>query len=156
IRGFERFLEAGCDNCHSGPMFSDFEAHVLGVPDNPKLATSDAGLNGTYAFRTPSLRNIGLTAPYFHSGLAGDLEDVLRFYLLVRRPNNGGGPGGGMDINPNVNPNQLAPELRQLQLGPGDVDEIRAFLLALNDEDFDRDIPNRVPSGLSVGGNIGQ
>jgi cytochrome c peroxidase len=33
------------------------------------------------AFRTPSLRNIGLTAPYFHDGSAATLEDVVRFYV---------------------------------------------------------------------------
>ena len=34
VRGMERFQSIGCVNCHSGPMFSDYTAHVLGVPDN--------------------------------------------------------------------------------------------------------------------------
>jgi cytochrome c peroxidase len=33
------------------------------------------------AFRTPSLRNLGLTAPYFHDGSAATLEDVVKFYV---------------------------------------------------------------------------
>jgi cytochrome c peroxidase len=53
VRGMERFQSAGCINCHSGPMFSDFTAHVLAVPDNPKLPASDAGMGNEYAFRTP-------------------------------------------------------------------------------------------------------
>jgi cytochrome c peroxidase len=52
IRGMNRFETIGCANCHSGPMFSDFKTHVLAVPDNGKLAASDSGTNGTYAFRT--------------------------------------------------------------------------------------------------------
>jgi cytochrome c peroxidase len=63
VRGMERFQSAGCINCHSGPMFSDFTAHVLAVPDNPKLPASDAGMGSEYAFRTPSLRNLAVTAP---------------------------------------------------------------------------------------------
>ncbi|MEL7223180.1 MAG: cytochrome-c peroxidase, partial [Bacteroidota bacterium] len=54
IRGFNRFRNIGCDDCHSGPMFSDFELHVLAVPDHPMLTESDRGANGTYAFRTPT------------------------------------------------------------------------------------------------------
>ena len=54
-RGMERFQSVGCVNCHNGPMFSDFTAHVLAVPDNRKLTASDAGVSQSYAFRTPSL-----------------------------------------------------------------------------------------------------
>jgi cytochrome c peroxidase len=39
------------------------------------------------AFRTPSLRNIGLTAPYFHDGSARTLADVVRFYNEGGKPN---------------------------------------------------------------------
>ena len=86
ISGMERFDRAGCANCHSGPMFSDFEPHVLGVPDNAKLAQSDAGVAGGYAFRTPSLRNLRYTAPYMHNGAFSTLNDVLRFYNGGRPP----------------------------------------------------------------------
>lgn len=151
IEGFEQFLDIGCANCHSGPMFSDFETHVLGVPDNDKLPRSDAGQNGTYAFRTPTLRNVGITAPYFHSGRADDLEDVLDFYIRIQGNGNGGG-GGALPINPNAG--QLANELRNLRLQRQDIDEIEAFLLALTDPNFDDRAPTRVPSGLPVGGNI--
>src|SRR5688500_16838856 len=74
VRGMERFESAGCINCHSGPMFSDFATHVLAVPDNQKLPESDSGVNKTYAFRTPSLRNLGVTAPYMHNGVFASLQ----------------------------------------------------------------------------------
>ena len=79
IEGMRAFENVGCAACHSGPMFSDFQVHVLGVPDNAKLPESDQGLNQTYAFRTPSLRNLEYTAPYMHSGVFSSLRDVLRF-----------------------------------------------------------------------------
>ena len=50
--------------------------------------------------------------------------------------------------------NQIAQDARQLNLRQNDINDIIAFLDALNDDDFDRIIPNSVPSGLQVGGNI--
>ena len=55
VQGMQSFRDAGCATCHSGDMFSDYQLHVLSVPDNAKNATSDAGANNTYAFRTASL-----------------------------------------------------------------------------------------------------
>jgi cytochrome c peroxidase len=142
IQGMNRFERAGCANCHNGPMFSDYQLHVLGVPDNRKLPQSDAGANLTYAFRTASLRNLAYTAPYMHSGAFRDLDDVLDFYDDVRRrPRNG-----------NVSRNQLDPLLRRLRVNSER--SIIAFLGALNDDSFDKTIPARVPSGLSPGGRI--
>ena len=45
VRGMDRFQQIGCVNCHNGPMFSDFAAHVLAVPDSSKLPESDSGVN---------------------------------------------------------------------------------------------------------------
>jgi len=143
IRGMEQFDRAGCVNCHAGPMFSDFKPHVLGVPDNAKLVSSDAGIEGAYAFRTPSLRNLRYTAPYMHSGTFQTLQDVLGFYRGGRR----------RPQNANVRRDQLDPLLGRVNVGRGNVDII-AFLNALNDDGFDKTIPARVPSGLTPGGNI--
>ena len=151
VRGMDRFQRIGCVNCHKGPMFSDYKLHVLGVPDNRLLTQTDAGgVDGGYAFRTASLRNLRYTAPYMHSGVLEDLQDVLRFYNRVQR---GGGNRPGAR-NTNVSRDQLDPLVRQLRgVGRGNGD-LLAFLDALNDEAFDRTIPARVPSGLAVGGNI--
>lgn len=153
LRGMRRFERIGCVRCHNGPMFSDYKLHVLGVPDNAALPASDAGAGdrGTgerYAFRTASLRNLAFTAPYMHSGIFETLEDVLEFYDDVdsRR---------GNDRNPNVSREDLDPLLRRLRGVDEDDEDLIAFLEeALSDPGFDRTIPPRVPSGLSVGGRI--
>jgi cytochrome c peroxidase len=147
LRGMQRFQRIGCMNCHVGPMFSDFKVHTLGVPDNRKLADSDAGVEGRYRFRTPSLRNLVHTAPYMHSGTLATLDDVIEFYDDV----NGG--RRGRTRNPNVGGSDLDPLLRRLNVNGGRRDLV-AFLQALSDDTFDREIPARVPSGLAVGGRI--
>jgi cytochrome c peroxidase len=151
VRGMERFRSAGCIKCHSGPMFSDFKAHVLAVPDNAKLPASDSGVNKTYGFRTPSLRNLSVTAPYMHNGVFASLPEVINFYQRINR---GGGRRGGRGVNLQVSRDQIDPLARQLNMrGRGQRDLI-AFLRALDDPGFDRAIPDRVPSGLEVGGKI--
>lgn len=158
IRGMERFQTAGCVNCHNGPMFSDFTAHVLPVPDNRKLEQSDSGVDQTYAFRTPSLRNLSETAPYMHNGVFRSLPDVIDFYQRISRGGGrrggGGGRGGGRGGNPNVGPAAVDPLVRQLDLRGRGQRDIVEFLRALDDPAFDRTIPPRVPSGLPVGGRV--
>ncbi len=155
VRGMERFQSTGCINCHSGPMFSDFATHVLGVPDNAKLPESDSGANQTYAFRTASLRNLSSTAPYMHNGVFATLPEVINFYARLSR--GGGRRGGGRGargVNPQVSRDQIDPLARDLNMrGRGQRDLI-AFLRAMDDPSFDRTIPERVPSGLSVGGRL--
>jgi cytochrome c peroxidase len=143
IRGMQDFQRIGCTNCHSGPMFSDYKLHVLGVPDNDKLLASDRGANQTYAFRTASLRNLAYTAPYMHDGVFPTLEDVLRFY------------SGGRGLrNPDVDFDQRDPLLRRLRGLRGSQSDILEFLAALNDDSFDKTMPARIPSGLQPGGRI--
>jgi cytochrome c peroxidase len=140
----QSFRDAGCVACHSGDMFSDYQLHVLSVPDNTKNKVSDAGANNTYAFRTASLRNLQFTAPFMHSGVFQDLNQVLQFYGRI---------AGGNSQNPNVNIRQVDARIRQVRIG-GRQQEIIAFINALSDNSFDKTIPVRVPSGLNVGGNI--
>ncbi len=142
IQGMQAFQNNGCINCHSGAMFSDYQLHVLSVPDNSKQPT-DAGANGTYAFRTPSLRNLALTAPYMHSGVFRSLDDVLNFYDRI---------GDHRSQNAHVSDNQLDGKLQRIN--NRDRQLIIQFLTSLNDPSFDKTIPTRVPSNLHVGGNI--
>jgi cytochrome c peroxidase len=152
-RGRQSFDTAGCDGCHEGPMFSDFDLHAEGVAENPKLAEPDAGTR-RFRFRTPSLRNVALTAPYMHNGMLRTLEDVLRFYDNGRSENpnvvaGGGRQGGG------AGPAQLA--RRFVRVDDMKEDEMRnivAFLESLSDTNFDKTIPVRVPSGLTPGGRM--
>ncbi len=140
IQGMNAFASNGCNRCHSGPMFSDYALHILSVPDNPKLPT-DAGANGTYAFRTPSLRNLSLTAPYMHSGVFSNLNDVLNFYDQV---------GERRSQNAHVSSGQLDDKLQCINRRESDA--IIQFLNALKDVSFDKSIPTTVPSGLNTGG----
>jgi hypothetical protein len=95
-RGLDAFTRANCTACHRGPMLSDFRLHALGVKESPLLKTPDAG-NGRYQFRTPSLRNVALTAPYMHNGTFKTLAEVVAFYDrgVSENPNVATGPGPG-------------------------------------------------------------
>ena len=146
IQGMRQFEQVGCINCHNGPMFSDYKLHVLGIRDNRLLQESDVGaIEQPYAFRTPSLRNLAYTAPYMHNGLFATLDDVVEFYDDV---------GDRNERNVNLQRNQMDPLIRTLDDPDNHERELIAFLNALNDNNFDRKIPDRVPSGLNPGGEI--
>ena len=151
IRGLEEFDDAGCDRCHGGPMFSDFDLVAEGVAEHPLVEEPDAGA-GRFRFRTPSLRNVALTAPYMHNGTVATLEDVLEFY------------DEGRSRNPNVvarrsgdaeGVTRLSRSFRRVDdMSPQEQADIIAFLEALTDPNFDRTILARVPSDLPPGGFI--
>ncbi|MCF0073035.1 cytochrome-c peroxidase [Dyadobacter sp. CY261] len=141
--GLNAFLVTGCAKCHSGPMFSDFKLHTLGVPDTGNRKESDFGANKNYAFRTPSLRNLRYTAPYMHSGKFTTLDQVLMFYEDI---------AGGKLPNPLVQAKQMDPLATHLDVNFKDISRIVEFLNTLNDDSFDKIIPESVPSGLPVMG----
>jgi cytochrome c peroxidase len=160
-RGQQAFNRAGCDNCHEGVMFSDFDEHAEGVKEHTLVAEPDSG-GGRFRFRTPSLRNVALTAPYMHNGVLATLEDVLRFYDAGRseNPNVVNVPrsrGNNGNNNPPV-PNSVARLDRQFvgvrNMSDREMQDIIAFLGALTDTKFERTVPERVPSGLRPGGRI--
>jgi cytochrome c peroxidase len=149
-RGLETFDDVGCDRCHDGPMFSEFDLNAEGVPEHPLLSEPDAG-DGRFRFRTPTLRNVALTAPYMHNGTLATLEDVLRFYDNGRSENPNVSAAGGRRRD-----DGLARLDRSFQrvddMSEREVQDIIAFLESLTDSNFDRTIPARVPSGLPPGG----
>jgi cytochrome c peroxidase len=69
------FLDGGpsCFRCHSGINFSDSKFHNNGL-----------GIEGV--FKTPTLRNVAVTAPYMHNGSIATLEDVLNHYASGGKP----------------------------------------------------------------------
>jgi cytochrome c peroxidase len=164
-RGMQTFDDAGCDRCHEGIMFSDYDLHAEGVKENPLLARPDTG-GRRFRFRTPSLRNVALTAPYMHNGMLSTLPEVLRFYDNGRSENpnvvsqgNGGSGGGNRGRNNNNNlpttQGRLDGQFRGVDdMSDQEMRDIIAFLEALTDTSFDRTIPTRVPSGLPPGGVI--
>jgi cytochrome c peroxidase len=75
--------KTGCASCHSGPFFSDFSFENIGLytqyTDSGRARiTFNPADKGK--FKTPSLRNINITAPYMHNGSLKTLEDVVKFY----------------------------------------------------------------------------
>lgn len=155
LRGMEVFDDVGCDRCHEGPMFSDYDEHAEGVRENPLLAEPDAGTR-RFRFRTPSLRNVALTAPYMHNGVLETLPDVLRFYDNGRSENpNVTDDRGDRRGDDNGGVGRLSGSFRRVDdMSDREMRDIIAFLESLSDPDFDRTIPARVPSGLPPGGLI--
>ncbi|MVM37463.1 cytochrome C peroxidase [Spirosoma sp. HMF3257] len=110
--GFNLFLgKARCATCHFFPIYNGFvpphfektESELIGVPGRRKTRNaridSDPGKFMTYqkelhrfAFKTPTVRNVALTAPYMHNGVYKNLDQVVDFY------NRGGGQGIGIDL----------------------------------------------------------
>jgi cytochrome c peroxidase len=137
VYGFNVFMGKGqCGICHFMPLFNgtvppEFtttESEVIGVPrraDNKQL-DPDAGRYAhtkleplQFAFKTPTLRHIGQTAPYMHNGVYGTLEEVIDFY------DRGGGVGLGFNL-----PNQTLPP-DKLNLTVAEKKALVAFLKAL-------------------------
>lgn len=116
VVGLNKFIDGGCADCHSGPLLSDNELQ----PD--QIVINDL------AVRTPSLRNIALTAPYMHDGSRTTLRDAIAEYEERG------------DLN--------------VAIGDGDFGDIEVFLRTLTTTNFYSEIPESVPSGLPVGGDI--
>ncbi len=90
-RGRQLFVgeKAKCFDCHMGPDFTNDDFKNIGLYDGASLSdkgrfniskkTEDLG-----KFKTPSLRNIAITAPYMHNGMFKTLEEVVEFYNNTR------------------------------------------------------------------------
>ena len=119
-RGFEVFRGAGnCETCHSGYNFTDNGFHNIGVKDNgakPDLGRYNerklALLKG--AFKTPTLRDVALTAPYMHNGCYRTLEEVVDHYAR------------GGDVKDN-----LSPDMKPITLSARDKADLVEFLRSL-------------------------
>src|SRR5438093_9012758 len=121
-RGWELFRgKAGCGTCHAGALLTDLQYHNVGVgmdapePDGGrKNFTKDE--KDTGAFKTPTLRNISKTAPYFHNGSKATLEDALDFML------GGGFPNKYMDTK----------NMKKVKLTPAQRNDLLALLRSLD------------------------
>jgi cytochrome c peroxidase len=87
--GLELFKQH-CASCHSGALFTDYSYRNNGLPP---IKINDQGRfgitnneNDRYKFKVPSLRNVGLTAPYMHDGRFVTLEQVLTHYTDQMQP----------------------------------------------------------------------
>lgn len=115
--GFKVFGAKGCTTCHVPPLFTHYDFENIGIGDDPgrkdaTKADADAG-----KFKTPSLRNVALTAPYFHDGHAKTLEEAIA--LMAK---------GG-----NKNPN-LSTKLKPQKVSAKEAKALKAFLESLTGE----------------------
>ncbi|WP_347137822.1 cytochrome-c peroxidase [Paracoccus sp. SSK6] len=110
-RGLAAFMDTGCTACHAGVNVGGQDYYPFGVIERPGGSVLPEGDRGRFAvtqtaddeyvFRAAPLRNVALTAPYFHSGAVWDLHEAV-------------------DI---MSSSQLGTELAETQ-----IDEIVAFL----------------------------
>lgn len=99
IKGMALFETVGCVHCHAGPNFSgastfDGDAPYRAFPARslPDLARLNLAANSGRAaqgsmpgvWRIPSLRNVSVTAPYFHNGSVPDLKEAVRIMARVQ------------------------------------------------------------------------
>ena len=93
IRGMTLFSgKANCAACHAGANFTDEQFHNLGVgmqADQPDLGRFEVTKieKDKGAFKTPTLRNTALSAPYMHDGSQSTLEEVVKWYNKGGHPN---------------------------------------------------------------------
>lgn len=180
-RGMDLFYgKAGCDTCHSGLFQTDHRFHAIAMPqigpgkaerfeihnrDEGRIrVTGDAA--DAFAFRTPSLRNVALSAPYGHAGAYATLDAVVRHHLDPVTALRAYDPGqailpplpGAEDFRLLRQPAEIealagASRLRPVALADAEVAELVAFLHALTDAagaSGRLGVPAAVPSGLPV------
>ena len=128
IHGYQIFIDAkgaNCIGCHNGYNFTDGQFHDNGIGFNSKII--DHGrINVTkdqadlVKFKTPTLRNVALTAPYMHDGRFATLEQVIKNYNK-----------GGTHTTPNQDP-----RIKSLNMSDQDVSDLAEFLKTLTDHTF--------------------
>ncbi|MBD3894417.1 c-type cytochrome [Halomonas sp. ML-15] len=78
-RGMVAFVDNGCAACHSGPAFTDSNFHRIQVPGSTDVGRYEVTgeESDKYRFRTPTLRNVGVTYPYMNNGATETLEEAV-------------------------------------------------------------------------------
>jgi len=114
VRGWNIFQAIKCNNCHDGILFTDQQYHNIGIgmdqtePDVGRFKVTNKPVD-TGAFKTPTLRDIAKSAPYFHDGSAKTLEEAADIMLA------GGKPNEFLDKK-NLRPHHLFPDQREALL----------------------------------------
>ncbi len=139
-----RSFVARCAECHTPPLFTNQQVAVIGTPE-PAGMPFDVGAEKTFknpkvkgGFKVPTLRNITKTAPYMHSGKFNNLSEAVEFYTKGR----GHAVPEGTQL-------YLHWHIWEPKLTDQEVQQIVAFLGALEDETFKPQVPDTVPSGLT-------
>lgn len=165
VRGAKLFIgKANCLFCHQGPHLTTFGTQNVGIPqlneeDRGEETVNPAALTA-FAFRIAPLRNVGVTAPYMHSGVFADLREVInhynepaasvRTYVWKETPPNYREeikpykePGFQRDIIANLT-GGLSPKLN---LTPEEKEDLRCFIqVGLTDLSYQKHLKDDVPS----------
>ncbi|MFI5264787.1 MAG: cytochrome-c peroxidase [Candidatus Kapaibacterium sp.] len=134
LHGLKLFTDvngANCVSCHSGYNFTDQQFHDNGIGINQNSDKGRFNITNNQAdvgkFKTPSLRNIALTAPYMHDGRFSTLQDVLNSYNM-----------GGIHRTQNTDS-----KVKPLNLSDQDIADIIEFLKTLTDNDLAQNKANK-------------
>jgi len=122
--GFGIFMGKGrCAICHTPPLYTDSNFHNVGLEagkEKPDLGrgvqTKNAADNS--AFKTPTLRSVAISGPYFHDGSRATLEEAVRFMAA----------GGGQDAG-------KSPLLVNANLTDKEIAQVVAFLTSLTSDE---------------------
>lgn len=121
------FTERGdCFHCHGGMLKTDNLFHNNGLDNNPSDGryTITQNSNDIGKFKTPTLKNIALTAPYMHDGRYQTLEEVVEFYST------------GLQWSATVDPLMKKINDGGINLSPTEKQNLVAFLKTLTDSTF--------------------
>ena len=143
VMGMHLFrTKARCINCHNGPLFSDGQFHNAGLTyfqrkyeDLGKYGISN-NLDDIGKFKTPTLRELKLTAPYMHNGLFPHIAGLINLYN-VGMPNLE--PKIGQEDDPMFP--KTSHLLKRLDLTDDEKQALEAFLLTLSTNNFRVEIP---------------
>lgn len=128
LNGYDIFFteKGDCFHCHGGVLFTDNLFHNNGLDANPEKGLSLNSGNPLDAgkFKTPTLRNIALTAPYMHDGRYETLEEVIDFY------------SEGLHLSPTIDPLMKQANQGGIRLSVQDKKDLLAFLKILTDSTF--------------------
>lgn len=120
LAGWKLFQKSTCIACHTPPLFSDLSFHHVGINDDAGRKDATKADEDFGKFKTPSLRNVALTGPYFHDGSVATLTDAVNLMAA----------GGGIPKGPSPK----APQLKPMKLNKKDVAALVAFLESLTGE----------------------
>lgn len=178
IAGMEIFYGKGnCASCHSGKFQTDHGFHAIGLPQfgpgkddtyadaGRGMVSGDAADN--YRFRTPSLRNVTLTAPYGHNGAYTELEAMVRHHLdpieglgsydrkqaALHELGEAAEDWKPMEDMAEVLRIALSTEIEPVDLSEAEIAQLMAFLKSLEDPislNGRLGVPERVPSDLPL------
>ncbi|MEQ1750414.1 MAG: MbnP family protein [Prosthecobacter sp.] len=116
---------ADCFHCHGGTLFTDHQFHDNGLTSDELGRMVVTGNPADRSkFKTPSLRNIAVTAPYMHDGRFATLEEVVEHY------------SGPIQKRDTLDPNLAKHPEAGIQLSPADKQALIAFLKTLTDQAF--------------------